>query len=366
MSSWKKAWNILWRVAVCVLLLGWIFLAIFYNEARLARLQLGEPWNELTRAERLHLAWTYGPPALLQTLLKVRLDSLLLAIALMGAMIWLGVARWQIMLRVQGLDFPFRRTFQISMVGQFFNSFLLGSVGGDLLKAYYVARETHHKKAEAVVTVLVDRLLGMSSMLALSCIMMAPNWQLIMSHRPLRLMAMFVIAMSMGCAGVFALAFWSGVSKGVPKARLWLAKMPKGELLLRSLDASRLYGKHPGQLLQAFAVSMASNVVAILHFVVLAWGFGLKIPTIALGVLVPMITSISTLPITPSGLGVRENLYVLALAAPSIHVHETRALLLSLIAFATTLVWSAVGGLVYATMRRREHLEEIQADAETA
>jgi uncharacterized protein (TIRG00374 family) len=364
-NNWKKVWNILWRVAVCLLLLGWIFQAIFWNEARLARIQLGEPWQELTRWERLHLAWTYGPPALLQTLLRVRLDSLLIAIGLMGAMIYLGILRWQIMLRVQGLDFPLRRTIQISLVGQFFNSFLLGSVGGDLLKAYYVARETHHKKAEAVVTVLVDRLLGMSSMLALSCLLMIPNRELIMSHRPLKLIALFVLLMSVGCAAAVVFAFWSGVSRGVPKARQWVGRLPKGELLLRALDASRLYGKNPVELFEAFAVSMASNIMAILHFIVLAWGFGLNIPSMAFGVLVPMITSISTLPITPSGLGVRENLYVIALAAPSIRVHETSALLLSLIAFATTLVWSAVGGLVYATMKRKEHLEEIQDSAES-
>ena len=41
---------------------------------------------------------------------------------------------------------------------------LLGSTGGDLLKAYYAARESHHKKTEAVVTVFVDRLIGLFSM----------------------------------------------------------------------------------------------------------------------------------------------------------------------------------------------------------
>ena len=53
-------------------------------------------------------------------------------------------------------------------MAQFFNAFLLGSTGGDLLKAYYAARETHHRKTEAVVTVLVDRLIGLFSMLALA------------------------------------------------------------------------------------------------------------------------------------------------------------------------------------------------------
>jgi hypothetical protein len=45
---------------------------------------------------------------------------------------------------------------EISLVAHFFNSFLLGSTGGDLMKAYYAARETHHKKTEAVMTVFAD------------------------------------------------------------------------------------------------------------------------------------------------------------------------------------------------------------------
>ena len=35
-SSARKIWKISWRLAVCLLLLGWIFQAIFYNEGRLA------------------------------------------------------------------------------------------------------------------------------------------------------------------------------------------------------------------------------------------------------------------------------------------------------------------------------------------
>ena len=60
----------------------------------------------------------------------------------MGTTILLGVLRWRLVLRVQGLDLPWRRGAEISFVAHFFNSFLLGSTGGDMMKAYYAARET--------------------------------------------------------------------------------------------------------------------------------------------------------------------------------------------------------------------------------
>src|SRR3989442_10980204 len=87
--------------------------------------------------------------------------ALLLSVLFMGLTILLGVVRWRMVLRVHGIDLSLGRASEISLVAHFFNSFLLGSTGGDLLKAYYAARETHHKKTEAVVTVAVCAVPGL-------------------------------------------------------------------------------------------------------------------------------------------------------------------------------------------------------------
>jgi uncharacterized protein (TIRG00374 family) len=263
-------------------------------------------------------------------------------------------------LKVQGLEFPFSRTLRISFIAHFFNSFLLGSTGGDLLKAYYVARETHHKKTEAVTTVLVDRIMGLFSMLLLACVMMIPNQALLASNPKFRLPALLILCMTAGSALFVAVAFWGGVSKTVPKARLWLRKLPKGDVLERALDACRGYGRDRTFLLRVLGVSTLLNIVCVLHFMSLAWGFHLRISPIKLGLVVPMVTSIASLPIgPPGGLGAREGLYVLMLNAPQIAVPATQALVLSLIGYAGSLFWSAIGGVVYATNKAKDHLEEI-------
>jgi uncharacterized membrane protein YbhN (UPF0104 family) len=96
----------------------------------------------------------------------------------------------------------------------------------------------------------------------------------------------------------------------------------------------------------------------------LIWGFHLNAPILAIAAIVPIVTCISTLPITPSGLGVRENLYVWFLATQGIGIPPVEALLISLIGFGTSLIWSAIGGLVYVTVKDREHLQEIKDEAE--
>jgi uncharacterized membrane protein YbhN (UPF0104 family) len=266
-------------------------------------------------------------------------------------------------LRVQGLELSFRRAFKITLVAQFFNSFLLGSTGGDLVKAYYTARETHHRKTEGVTTVFVDRLIGLGSMLVFACVMMLPNLALVQQNPRLATLAGLVLAMAIGCVSVLGLAFWGGLSKLWPGSRPLLRRLPKGEHLERSLDACRHFGRDPAFLLKATGLSMAVNFLCVWQMVVLCGGMGAKVPTVALLVLVPMIICIASLPITPSGLGVRENLFVWMLAVPQIAVDATDALTLSLLMFAGGLFWSLVGGAVYLFVKDREHLAEVtQAD----
>ena len=59
MKSSFKAWLGRWaRFTVCLLLLVWIFHAIFCNEAQLYLTATGENWDSLTKWDQRHLAWT--------------------------------------------------------------------------------------------------------------------------------------------------------------------------------------------------------------------------------------------------------------------------------------------------------------------
>jgi uncharacterized protein (TIRG00374 family) len=363
-SAAKKIWKITWRIGVCVLLLAWIFQAIFYDEGRQAWIASGGDWQSLTRVQRFQIALRYGPPSIWETLRSMENGPLLLSFLLMGATVFIGVIRWQVVLKVHGLDMPLLRTTQISLIAHFFNSFLLGSVGGDVLKAYYVARETHHKKTEAVVTVLVDRIIGMFSLLLFACIMLPPNLTLF-STPSRRAVVALMIAMTVACALMMLFFFRGGVSKRFPKARDYLKRLPKGDMIERSLEAFREFGRNGRFWWEIIPISILANIVIVLHFLSLTWGFRLHVSAHALAEIVPTVTSISALPITPSGLGVRENLYVLMLAAPGVGVEASTALLLSLIGYSTSVAWSLIGGLVYITQRDKQHLDEIEKESES-
>jgi len=359
MPGLKTQWRTIARLVVCALLLVWVFHIIFVQEGRVTLEEKGGVWEDLSTAEQLQAAWTTGPSAILSTIKAVNPGSYGLSLIFMGATLLIGAIRWRLALSVQGLELPFSRTAEISLVAHFFNSFLLGSTGGDLLKAYYAARETHHKKTEAVTTVFVDRLIGLFAMLSFAMLFATWNINLISDHELIGVMTLTVAGMFGASATLVCLAFWGRRGDRESVLQRWLARLPKGDYLAKSLLACRMYGKHRGFLLQSLLLSTLLNVFCVLQFSALATGLGLEIPLQRLMFIVPAIICISALPITPNGLGVREHLFVGAMTVASINVDAKLALTLSLLAYSGSLAWSVIGGGVYVNMKEAQHLDEV-------
>jgi len=349
------------QIAICGILLVWIFQAIFWKEGQEAweREQRKPAWRELTRSQRLEVSWSHGPREVWRSLSQVRADAFALSLVWMGAILLLGVARWRQVLRVHGIELSLTRALEISLVAHFFNSFLLGAAGGDLMKAYYAARESHHKKAEAVGTVLVDRILGLFALLLFTLVAMAANLPLLQADPLFMKLAWVILAMGVGCSGVLLVALRGGISAGLPQARAWLRRLPKGEFLERLRESLKPFGRDPAFLAKNISLSLLLCAVCVLQVQTLAWGLDLEISLRHLFAIVPMITCMVVIPLTPSGLGVRENLFVLMLAVPLIGVAHTSALSLSLLCTAGSLCWSLVGGAIYAGLKTRHHLGEL-------
>ncbi len=73
--------------------------------------------------------------------------------------------RWYILVRALGLPFAFRDAVRLGLVGTFYNTFLPGSVGGDFVKAFFIAKGHPERRAAAVATVVADRLVGLFGLL---------------------------------------------------------------------------------------------------------------------------------------------------------------------------------------------------------
>ena len=358
----KRLWSVGWRLAVAGILMTWAFHAIFHDQVRELLASRGEDLDALARTQRWITVWKLGPAEFAATLWKVRPGWLLVSVLLWGITIVLGGWRWLLVLRSQGLDPGWRRTLEISFVAHFFNSFLLGSTGGDLLKAYYAARVTRHLKTEAVASVLIDRVVGLFAMLGFAVAAIVPNLDLVLRHHRTLALGLVVLGMFSAASAALFLSLRGGVSRVFPKARDRLRRLPKAETLERGLEACRALGRRPVLFWQSVGISVLLTLVCILQLQTLVWGYGLDAPLMPVSWIVPSVICISALPVTPSGLGVRDYLYLYLLNLPEVGIPAGTAIAISLVAYAASLVWSALGGLFYVLMRSDHDLSDAMAD----
>jgi uncharacterized protein (TIRG00374 family) len=89
--------------------------------------------------------------------------------------ILLTFVRWFVLVRAQDLPFTLWNALRLGMIGFFWSTFLPGSVGGDAVKAYVLARE-QSRRTVAVATVLLDRAIGLLGLFWLVAILGTIFW----------------------------------------------------------------------------------------------------------------------------------------------------------------------------------------------
>jgi uncharacterized membrane protein YbhN (UPF0104 family) len=90
----------------------------------------------------------------------VQVLPLLLAVGICLTSVLLTFVRWYILVRAQDLPFTLANALRLGMIGYFLSVFLPGSIGGDVIKAAFIARE-QRRRTVAVATVLIDRAVGL-------------------------------------------------------------------------------------------------------------------------------------------------------------------------------------------------------------
>lgn len=97
-------------------------------------------------------------------------DWRLLAAVLLASPVLVGLLAWrlQLLLRTQHINLPFGVLLQMTWAGQFFNTFLPGTTGGDVFKLYQIGRLAPQARAAGAAAVVLDRLLALLALLVLS------------------------------------------------------------------------------------------------------------------------------------------------------------------------------------------------------
>ncbi len=236
----------------------------------------------------------------------------LLAVFLQWVIIFIGTHRLQILLRAQELNLSFWATLKYNCIGYFFNLFSLGATGGDMVKAFYVSRETHHKKTESVTVVFLDRLAGMVAVLMIATGSILATLWIDSTFRPyLPYFSGLIIIAFLFVIFIFTKDFWQ---KYLPIDKI-LSYRFKNKSINRIIDfltstISKIIGA-----LYAYRTHKTVAIVALIESIILqlimcgfAWsvgaGLGFGIPGYTYFIVFPVATLVLALPITPCGLGV--------------------------------------------------------------
>ncbi len=248
-----------------------------------------------------------------ESLAKMNWWLFVLAVVLQWVIVFIGTHRMQILLRAQDVRLNFWKTLKYNCIGYFFNLFSLGATGGDMVKAFYVSRETHHKKTESVTVVFLDRIAGMTAVLLIATCSILATLYIDNTFRPY--LPYFLVLFFIGLCFIvfiFTKSFWG---KFIPIDKILNYKFIKNKFILKIIDfiiqtLSKIIGaiyEYRNHKTVAF-IAIAESIVLQLIMCCFAWciglGLGFGIPVYAYFIVFPVATLFLALPITPAGLGI--------------------------------------------------------------
>ncbi|MFN3168733.1 MAG: lysylphosphatidylglycerol synthase transmembrane domain-containing protein [Phycisphaeraceae bacterium] len=237
-------------------------------------------------------------PSFLVVIREARHGLLFAGLCVFAPVFLIGALRWAVLMRARGIEVRYARAYRLTMAGQFFNLCMPGTTGGDVMKAYYAAKGTR-QRADAVVSVAIDRVCGLVGLVLLVGIV-----GLFSLDDPI------VRRLTLGMwAGLFALFLVAGLyaSKSL-RARLRLGalvgKVP-GAGPLRKLDALvAAYRHHLGALLAAVGLSLPIHLCLALSMMLAGYALGIDRPAVFLLSTIPIVLLLWALPVSgPLGLG---------------------------------------------------------------
>ena len=246
--------------------------------------------------------------------------------------------RWRILAASLQMQGKYRSFVQMYFTGMFFNIGLPSLVGGDVVKAYILSRKTNKPLQIGFASVLQDRAAGFISLLAYGslCILINPiSWRgipLWYSYLALWISIAFFLWLVFKGDNFYQRYLRPGNRSLFQKA------LQKAAEFHRSLANSSLRPEAAAKIV-LYSLVYAAVIFWIFREVTAAAGY--KVGIIPFSALFPLITVGTMLPLTLGGLGIREWLYVEALAL--VGVPKDQALVISLATSALYLLSNLAG-----------------------
>ncbi len=290
--------------------------------------------------------------------------SLASALALVMLGFSLNFTRWYLLVVGLGIPFKLADAFRLGSLGVMLSQITPGSLGGDVIRGVFIAREQPSRRAEAVATIVIDRVVGLYAMLLVTSVGLIVAEATTDPGKVVRSIELIIwVAAAVGTAGIAAaLSDYSSH----PNLRRIASSAPLiSDGLHRVIDALESYRRHRGRVLTAIGLAMMTHISLILAFWLIGQGLPVAGPTLVQNCwIAPVSMIIGAIPGLPGGLGQLESAieyFYLSIGAPA-----GDGVMVALAFRGMVYVMAAAGGAYYFSAKKKvsELLEEAEHVAE--
>ncbi len=272
------------------------------------------------------------------------------AVCLVTVAFSLSFFRWYLLVRALGIPFHFRDALRLGSLGYMLNFVSPGSVGGDLFKAVFLAREQPTQRASAVASIVIDRVVGLYAMLLVASFGLGISGNTFEDNRSFQTIAEIIRIMALaGTCGIGLLMLPESIDQKISQlaGRLPLV----GQKLARLTQSALAYRHHRTSLFAAIGTGVTTHCLVITAFWSIERGLPVHEATFAENLLlVPTSLFAGAIPATPSGLGTMEA--AVELLYRTLGAAQGDGTMVALAYRVATVVMAGVGSIYYLTARR--------------
>jgi len=261
--------------------------------------------------------------------------------------------RWRMLMAVHGVHLRFWRVFEFNMIGQFFSAFLLGTTGGDVFKIYYAARAVPQRKAAVAFTIIVDRVIGLIALLLFGVLLSFTQLPLLLSTDGTRLATGTFYFFALGGAVASVLGTLGPFILRNQTLRSFMKRLPYAHRGTSIFAAYETTARARGTNFLALLGSIPSQICIVGMGYCIIRAMQLTPPLLAFCSILAMVNMLIALPVSISGFGLREGLFIMFLAL--LNIDHDHAFAFSLTFFAMNLLWSLLAGPFYFLYRHETH-----------
>ena len=178
--------------------------------------------------------------------------------------------RWWILLKVQQIHLSIARVAGLFLIGMFYNQFLPGGTGGDIMKSYLLLKETPGKATGALLAVVFDRMVGLVALISITGVLIALRYDWLTQLQETKHLVWLLVAILSGAVLMLVTSF---VVSGFHLAHKLPERFPGREKLIELSAAYHLYARHWRATLAAFGASIVAHLATFGTFLCVAYAF---------------------------------------------------------------------------------------------